>query len=138
MNRSRLKIDLVRDEGDRRYPYKDTSAQRLLTIGVGRNLEAKPLSDAVVRLMLDEDIDEATAFLDRELPWWSDLDEVRQRALANMAFNLGGRLLGFKKFLAALEARDFETAAREMQDSAWWGQVGARAVRLQGMIRRGV
>jgi GH24 family phage-related lysozyme (muramidase) len=135
VNRALLKIHLVRDEADRRRPYKDSEG--ILSIGIGRNLEAKPLSDAVVRLMLDEDIDEAVAFLDRNLPWWSRLDEPRQGVLANMAFNMNARLLGFKRMLAAAEAGRYSDAASEMLNSKWAGQVGERAVRLAETMRDG-
>jgi lysozyme len=72
------------------------------------------------------------------MPWWNELDETRQRVLANMCFNLGcPRLKNFKNFLAALEAGDFETAGEEMMDSKWATQVGSRAVRLQEKMLHG-
>ena len=55
-----------------------------------------------------------------------------------MAFNLGiNRLKKFKKFLAALQESDFETAAKEMIDSRWAEQVGPRATRLKDRILKG-
>jgi len=61
-----------------------------------------------------------------------------------MAFNLGARLLEFKKFLAAYNARDWKTAADEMMASKWANQVGDglggrldRAERLRAMILEG-
>ena len=69
------------------------------------------------------------------MPWWKELSDEKMRVLANMCFNLGiTRLLKFRKFLAALEAGDFETAGEEMMDSKWATQVGARATRLQRRI----
>jgi lysozyme len=65
-------------------------------------------------------------------PWWRNLDDNRQRILANMCFNLGyPRLSGFKNFLSALQVSDFEKAAVEMMDSKWADQVGDRAKRLR-------
>ena len=70
------------------------------------------------------------------MPWWKELGDEKMRVLANMCFNLGiTRLLKFRKFLAALEAGDFETAGEEMIDSKWATQVGARATRLQRRIK---
>ena len=74
-----------------------------------------------------------------ELPWWRKLDEVRQRVLANMCFNLGiDKLLGFQNALAAMAKGVYTTAAAEMQDSLWYGQVGQRAVRLCSAMETGV
>ncbi len=68
------------------------------------------------------------------LPGCLSQGETRERALVNMAFNLGGRLAGFKKFLKAVNARDWPTAAVEMMDSKWATQVGDRATRLRDQI----
>jgi len=55
--------------------------------------------------------------------------------MVNMCFNLGyPRLSKFKKFLAAMEDNDFETAAKEMMDSKWATQVGDRAERLKQRV----
>ena len=55
-----------------------------------------------------------------------------------MIFNLGlTKLLNFKKFLAAMEAEDWEEAGKQMLDSRWAKQVGNRADRLEQMIVNG-
>jgi lysozyme len=54
-----------------------------------------------------------------------------------MAFNLGNRLKGFKKFLSALNMGQWDDAAREMMDSKWATQVGKRAERLRDMVLTG-
>ena len=87
--------------------------------------------------MLAEDITRAEAALDRALPWWRGLGDVRQRMLLNMEFNLGGRLLGFRHALAAMHAADWTTAAAEMRNSLWALQVGARAARLSRAMETG-
>lgn len=76
--------------------------------------------------------------LDRTLPWWRGLDEVRKAILINMCFNLGlPRLMTFRKMLKALEDRNYELAAKEMLDSKWAKQVGNRAIELSEMMRTG-
>lgn len=76
--------------------------------------------------------------LDTRLPWWSNLDDVRQGALMGLAYNLGvPRLLGFHKMLTALEAKDYATAAKEGRNSLWYQQVGARGVRLMRELETG-
>ena len=69
------------------------------------------------------------------MEWWNDLPEDLQRVMANMCFNLGiTRLLKFKKFLAAMEDKEWDKAAVEMMDSRWATQVGARATRLKDRV----
>ena len=58
--------------------------------------------------------------------------------LVDMCFNLG--LSGLKKFtkmLTALEAGDFDTAADELLNSRWDGQVGRRARENAAMMKSG-
>lgn len=136
MDLATLKAELRRDEGVRLNPYKDTVGKT--TIGVGRNLDDVGITTEEADYLLENDIGRAAAGLDRALPWWRNLREVRQRALLNMAFNLGlPRLLGFKGMLGALQAGDYAAAAAEARDSAWARQVGARAERIAQMLKEG-
>lgn len=136
MNRDLLTADLVRDEGLRLKPYVDTVGK--LSIGIGRNLDDVGITKAEAYMLAAGDIDGVERDLDRSLPWWRDLSEPRQRAVANLCFNLGiSRLLGFKKALAALKAGDYERSADEFLDSLWARQVKARATRVTDLIRRG-
>ena len=140
MNRERLAKQLEVDEAKRRYPYICSSGK--LTIGIGHNLDAKGVSDRVIALMLEEDIDDAVAELDHALPWWRQLSDARQEVLVNMCFNMGigtatKGLLSFRNTLAAVERGDYEAAARGMAASKWAVQVGQRALRLIKMMREG-
>lgn len=134
-----LIAELRRDEGVRRSAYADSVG--LLTIGVGRMIDPRKgggLSDEEIDYLLRNDMAKVRAQLDASLPWWRELDEVRQRVLLNMAFNLGiNGLLGFKNTLAAIQAHDWKRAAAGMLASAWAKQVGARANRLVQMILTG-
>jgi lysozyme len=135
--RAMLRDQLIIDEGLRLKPYKDTKG--ILTIGVGRNLDDVGISHDEAMALLDTDIANHAADLDRELPWWSRLDDARQLVLANMAFNLGiQRLLLFKKMLDHLARGEYDAAADEMQASSWAGQVGPRATRLIATMRGGM
>src|SRR5438105_4864784 len=87
MNLDALRKELIRDEALRLKPYKDTVGK--LTIGVGRNLDDKGISEAEAAVLLENDIAEHVALLDAKLSWWRKLDEARQNALANMCFNMG-------------------------------------------------
>jgi lysozyme len=139
MNRDTLKSALRRDEGFRSYAYQDSKGY--WTIGVGHLIDRRGggLKPQFIEMLLDDDIDEKISQLNKALPWWSQLDEVRQRVLVNMTFNLGvDGLLGFHNFLAALERKEFAAAADEMVDSDWHKEVGARAHRLEDAMRTGV
>lgn len=134
MNRLRLEEQLLVDEGLRLKPYRCTAGR--LTIGVGRNLDDRGISQAEALVLLGNDIEESWAGLVRQAPWVAAAPEPVQEALANMAFNMGVEgLMAFRRTLALLEQRRYAEAACEMLRSKWAGQVGARAERLAAMVR---
>jgi lysozyme len=136
MDSEKLIRELTRDEGLRLKPYRCSAGK--LTIGIGRNLDDVGISHGEAEILLRNDIARAEADLDRDLPWWKTLDEVRRRVLVNMAFNLGIRgLLGFKNTLELVRTGRYLDAAQHMLDSKWAKQVGPRAVRLATMMRDG-
>ena len=121
--------DLIRDEGWRLKPYRDTKG--LLTIGCGRNLDDVGISEEEARAMLNADVDRAESALRRNLPWFLEAPEPVQRGLTNMVFNLGFTGLSqFGKMLTALANKNYDLAAAEALRSRWATQVGARAVRI--------
>ena len=68
-------------------------------------------------------------------PDFNDLPNEAQLVIANMCFQLGRpRLSNFKKFIAAVNDRDWVKAADEMEDSRWYKQTTARAERLIARI----
>lgn len=134
MDISKLKSDLERDEGLVLKPYKDTVGK--LTIGIGRNLDDVGISESEARHLLGNDIEWVLEELDANMPWWRTMPEPAQRALANMAFNLGMPTLKlFRNMLAALQAGDYEKAAVEALDSRWARQVKGRADRIAALYR---
>lgn len=130
---------LLEHEGCIPYAYLDGLGY--LTIGVGRLIDHRKgggLSNEECRVLLVNDIERVKRELDKALPWWRALDEVRSRVLIDMAFNLGIRgLLKFTKTLASIKSGNYEAAAREMLNSKWATQVGKRATRLSRMLRTG-
>lgn len=136
MNREQLKMQLEVDEGLRLKPYRCTAGK--LSIGIGRNLDDNGITRGEAMFMLDQDIIKVERELDRELPWWRKMSEIRQQAIANLCFNVGiTRLKGFRKMLAFAQAGKYNEAANEMLDSKWAKQVGLRANRLAHMMRNG-
>ena len=135
---SKLSDQLRIHEGVRSHAYKCSA--NMITVGVGRNIDENGglgLSDDEIDYLLENDIKRCKQEL-ITLPWFSQIDSVRQDALINMCFNLGmTRLLGFKNALTAMSVGDYDTAADEFMDSRWAKQVGRRAEEVCTMIRTG-
>lgn len=131
--------DLKGDEGWSPYAYHDTHDPPLLTIGYGFLVDKRKgvgmpveIGEAWLRLAATERWDE----LVRRLPWLTAQPDDVQRALGNMAYQLGVRgVLGFSLMLSALERGDRETAATNALDSTWHTQTPARAERVADLIR---
>ena len=143
---SKLKEQLILHEGLKLNAYKCPADK--WTIGVGRNLEANPLSQEEMLEVLKESgitKDIAIQWLEKEIrqvkrqlanyEWYTSQTKIRRRVLIDMAFNLGiSGLLAFQNMIGALEVGNYEVAAEEMLDSKWAEQVGKRAERLSLMM----
>lgn len=146
MNIDKLREELTFDEGCINKIYLDHLGYPTFGIGHlvletdpehGKDVDT-PVSEERIKECFEKDIATVIEDLNRNLEWWQDLPEDLQRVMANMSFNLGiTRLLKFKKFLAAMEKHDWETAAVEMMDSRWATQVGPRATRLRDRVLKG-
>lgn len=133
--KEKLKDRLKLEEGVKYTVYFDSVG--VPTIGVGHNLHV-PVSDKVVDLILEEDLDKHLNDLYTTLPWVINLSENRQLVLGDMCFNLGiTGLLTFRNTLKAFEEGRWEDAANGLQQSLWAHQVGSRAVKLIKMVREG-
>ena len=131
-----LKDQLSRDEGRSAVLYYDSA--NIPTIGIGRNLK-RGLSEDEIDYLFNNDFLNHSKDLIRAFPWVGDIDEIRRDVLINMVFNLGVvRLSGFHHFLAAMEAQDWDGAARHMLNSIWASQVKGRAFRLAQQVITGV
>lgn len=108
-----------------------------LTIGYGINAE-EGLKEYEAEWLLKERIMCAYEEV-KSTAWWHHVNtDGRQIALTDMCFNLGlTSLLGFKKMIAAIQAEDWEQAAKEALDSLWARQVGVRAERIAEMLKTG-
>lgn len=130
-----LKDILIRDEGCRLKPYRDSVGK--LTIGVGRNLDDNGISYEEAMILLDHDIEKASQDAE-SFHWFWGLNEVRQAVVVSMIFNMGLPTFSqFKKTIMCIEMGDYWQAAREMLDSRWAVQVGPRATRLSIMMETG-
>lgn len=128
--------DAQHKEGDPFWPFTDTVGK--LTIGVGRNLTDKGISQAEADFMLANDISEALAQLQQAWPWTDNIAEARRGALANLLFNMGfANLKGFVNMLGYARAGMWTEAAKHLLQSKYATQVGDRAVRLAKQLETG-
>jgi len=136
MLKDKLIEQLMIDEGKRQFPYVDTVGKT--SIGVGRNLTDRGLSDDEIAYLLSNDLKIVERDLDTRITWWRGMCDARQNVLANMCFNMGlPTLLTFKNTLQAMRDGRYADAADGMLASRWAQQVGQRAVRLSKMMRTG-
>lgn len=160
VNRKRMAEQLILHEGMRLKPY--LCSEGYLTVLVGFNVDARgwgelsrilgrevnaetkfTKADAMEQLM--QDISRFERAVTVHLPEFLKLDEVRQRVVLDMAFNLGFRALSFKDTIAAIKIRNWSKAVRCMYRSKWANQVDdgeggkfGRADRLAQMMLTGV
>lgn len=133
---SDLKELLRRHEGERLHPYTDTTGH--ITIGCGRNLSEKGISESELDFMLDNDITDAIRDAQGIFNNFWSFSEPRQMVILSMLFNLGkGGFLKFEKMIRAIKEGQWLLASSEMIDSLWARQVGIRAFELQEMMSRG-
>ncbi len=139
INKLTLIQQLEKQEGFRPHAYKCTAGK--LTVGIGRNIDidgGKGLTHDEALYLLENDIDECHKHLINNLPWYNNLDEIRQTVLINMCFNMGiVSLLDFKKTLDFIAKKKYDMAANEMLQSRWARQVGKRAQDLADQMRDG-
>jgi lysozyme len=129
--------DTLGFEGFRPKVYLDPAGIR--TIGYGHNLEAQPLTaedkqalgldpniadDDIVLTeqqgqdLYRRDVRKIMPDISSKVPNFSELPRGAQRAIADMAFNMGvAGVVGFKDMIKALKDKDYDAAADAMLDS---------------------
>ena len=131
-----LEDQLIDHEGLELKPYRCTAEK--LTIGVGRNIEDRGITEDEARYLLKNDIKIVEDELLERKPLVAGLDSVRQRVLVDMGFNVGlPILMKFQNMWAAIEEEDWDEASAQMMDSRWAKQVGRRAERLSQAMKTG-
>lgn len=130
---------LKRDEGCKLSVYNDHLG--FATIGIGRMIDSRKgggISQEEADYLLANDVKRVRSELGKALPWFEALDEVRQGALMNMAFQLGtAGLLKFKNSLSLIERGKYSQAHDELLNSTWAKQTPARAGRIADQIFTG-
>lgn len=111
---------IKKHEGLRLKPYRCTSGK--LTIGYGRNLEAKGISLEEAEAMLDRDLIEAEMDAKRYCGnYWSSLNEVRKTVLIDMSFAMGFEgLKAWKGFYRSMAKGDWMLCGDSIRNSKWY------------------
>ena len=155
-DRDELIKQIAHHEGVVLKVYKDSLG--IDTIGIGRNLEHRGIEDLelahiekTMSEIYENGITEQDAYflahrdieiVEKELlasrPVVEELDNIRQRVLVDMAFNMGiPRLTKFYRMWSAINELDFKSAAVEMLDSLWARQVKSRSDTLAYAMKHG-
>ena len=125
---------IMADEGLRLTPYH--CSEGFLTIGIGRNLDAKGITKEEAIYLAQNDIKEAENKAVSIVKDFYSLNDNRKIVLVSMAFQMGATGLSkFKKMIEAIDNRDFDRASIEMLNSRWAKQTPARAKRLSNLMK---
>lgn len=162
MNYRNIETQLCLHEGVKLRVYKDTKGYDTLGVGynvaargmdeferiIGRKVVLSRTSDCITReeamQVLGADVARVEKAVVLHFPTYLQLNEVRQRVVLDMAFNLGMKALAFKACIADVEHSDWSGAAKELFRSEWAYQVDdgpggryGRADRLSYMLLTG-
>lgn len=147
-----LDAELGLDEGDKSKVYDDATSLPIVkgsivqgnpSIGIGRNLATRGLSQAEIAFLLQNDKAQCEADLEAALPWIVGITINRQVAVYSLYFNMylgdvARFLASWPHFLEQMRIGAYEDAAHNLETSQpWASEVGARATRLANLIRSG-
>jgi len=144
MNLEQLREQLEIDEGCVYEIYNDHLGYP--TFGIGHLVIESdpengqeigtPVSESRVIEAFEQDVQTVLSDCAILYPDFDELPEEAQQVIANMMFNMGRpRLSKFKGMKRGVDSRDWNAAADEMVDSAWYRQVTNRADRLVERMR---
>lgn len=134
------------DEAERPLPYDDKTGKTVvlptggnITIGVGRNLTGKGLSQKEILYLFNNDLEEALEIARRIFPSFDCYSENRRLGLVNLIFNMGegNSVRGFRSFENTIEAikdENWSRAVANLKNSLWFTQVGNRAPRVCALL----
>ena len=156
MDRDAIEQHIEEREGREPTAYMDSAGHP--TVGVGFNLDRadardkitafgldydkvrsgeQSLTDAQIDTLFASDVDQAISDARDLVSNFDTIPDDKQTVVTDMVFNLGAD--GFSQFantIDAIEHEDWGRAADEMQDSAWFEQVGDRGT-IDADIMRG-
>jgi lysozyme len=138
-----IKKMIIGHEGVRYRPYKDSRG--LWTVGVGHligNGTSLPpawdrqFTESEVLGLFEKDYEEHRRAAEN-IPGFNKMNIAGKAALTDLTFNMGPHWI--KKWpntAKKLEAGDFEGVASDLEQSKWYTQVGNRAPKIVGLMRK--
>jgi lysozyme len=142
MTEEQIKNMIIAHEGVRNRPYKDSLG--LWTVGVGHLIgDGKTLPPEMNREFSNEEV---MAMFEKDyahhrsaamnIPGFDKLDGRGQGALTDLTFNMGPSWISkWPKLKKQLEEGDTKSAAQNLEQSKWYGQVGNRAPTIVSLLR---
>lgn len=142
MSEEEIKQMIIKHEGKRNRPYQDSLG--LWTVGVGHLIgDGKSLPPEMNREFSDEEV---MAMFEKDyahhrsaamnIPGFDKLDGRGQGALTDLTFNMGPSWISkWPKLKKQLEEGDTKSAAQNLEQSKWYGQVGNRAPTVVSLLR---
>lgn len=146
---------LTRDEAMKLTAYRDNSAKRYLTCGIGHNCEAHPTGPLIgksitqvgdkitvedAQKLFDYDMTNVIKGLQSKYNFWLYLNAAGQYVMANVEFNMGVGSIRSKwpSFLKIISTGDGEAAATWLSNNrVYRRQVKGRADRMIEVLRSG-
>jgi GH24 family phage-related lysozyme (muramidase) len=87
------------------------------------------LTDEQIDTLFDQTVNQAIEAAQQVIPNFDALSDDRQVVVVDMVFNLGkAGFSGFVLTIHSIRNQDWSGTAKHMQRSAWFQQVGARAI----------
>lgn len=146
-DRAALLAQLTIDEGLRSYVYDDATGKELLpgstlignaTLAIGWCPAKNPCPPDLAQYILAFFADDRIATLQKAIPWVMDISDARQRALYNMAYELGVTgLLKFNTFMSLMQQGQYGAAADDLNTTVLAKEDPNRVTRIQTLIRNG-
>jgi len=135
-----IKAMIIGHEGVRNQPYKDSLG--LWTVGVGHLIgNGKTLPKDADRVYSDSEIAEMFEMdyahhkkIAERTPGYNEANDAGKGAMIDLAFNMGKWWPKWPNTSKALKDGNFEAAARGLEDSKWYSQVGNRAPTIVSLI----
>jgi lysozyme len=146
-NFAAFRCQLINHEGYSTKSYRDSTG---ISGGIGHfmridELLIYPIGTSItvsqINQWFSEDSITAIAGAQRLLGLnvWGILTDIRQRAVADLCFNMGEQSLSkFKQFLRYMKTGDYTAAGNSLIDSIWFKQVKRRGPNILTMITQNV
>lgn len=149
MDYDKLSATLRDAEGVRFKAYDDATGRTAvsgemivgnITIGIGRNLVGKGLSQEEMLYLLKNDMESSADFIRAIIGevTFDAMSDARQRAFTEMCFSLGTyQTRQFKVALGYARLEEYGKCADALLESTWAKELPGRVLRISGMIRTG-